>query len=199
MRIRIHNTDYDWLWLWLWLWLGVGIGAGAGICLELEQKPGPEISKMGGSGNPGRQCCGSVSFWYRSGSRIWKNLLRIRIRIQGELWYGSGSRKKRYGSGSSKKGLSTRKIFKKCMKNAHNLCFVGVYYFTITCLQLIIQISVKKLKLFYVFNGFSWIRIRIIWYGSRSGFRIQPFFDTDPDPGKWYGFHGSGSATLVLT
>ena len=80
------------------------------------------------------------------------------------------------------------------MKNAHNPCFVGVYYFTITCLQLIIQISVKKLKLFYVFNGFSWIRIRIIWYGS--GFRIQPFFDTDPDPGNWYGFHGSGSATL---
>ena len=81
------------------------------------------------------------------------------------------------------------------MKNAHNPCFVGVYYFTITCLQLIIQISVKKLKLFYVFNGFSWIRIRIIWYGS--GFRIQPFFYTDPDPGKWYGFHGYGSATLL--
>ena len=60
------------------------------------------------------------------------------------------------------------------MKNANNLCFVGVYYFTITCLQLIIQItdiSVKKLKLFYVFNGFGWIR-------------IQPFFYTDPDPGK---------------
>ena len=42
----------------------------------------------------------------------------------------------------------------KSMKNAHNLCFVGVFYFTITCLQLIIQISVNK-KLFYVFNGFS--------------------------------------------
>ena len=26
----------------------MGVGAGAGICLELE----PEISKMGGSGNP---------------------------------------------------------------------------------------------------------------------------------------------------
>ena len=30
--------------------LGLGVGAGAGICLELEPKP--EISKMGGSGNP---------------------------------------------------------------------------------------------------------------------------------------------------
>ena len=49
-------------------------------------------------------------------------------------------------------------------------------------------------KLFYVISGFSGIRIHIIWYGS--GCRIQPFFDTDPDPGKWYGFHGSGSATL---
>ena len=54
------------------------------------------------------------------------------------------------------------------MKNAHNLSFVGEYYFTITCLQLIIQINVNKLKLFYVFNGFSWIRIRIFWYGSGS-------------------------------
>ena len=45
------------------------------------------------------QCGGSVSFWYGSGSRIWKNVLRIRI--QGELWNGSGN-----------KGLSTRKIFK---------------------------------------------------------------------------------------
>ena len=32
-----------------------------------------------------------------------------------------------------------------------------------------------------------------------SGFRIQPFFYTDPDPGKLYGFHGSGSATLPVT
>ena len=120
-----------------------------------------------------------ILFWYWSGSRMCKNLLRIRI--QGEFWYGfgSGSRQKRYGSGSSKKGLSTRKIFKKWWKT----------------LILIIQISVKKLKLFYVFNGFSWIRIRIIWYVS--GFRIQPFFNPDPDPGKWYGFHGSGSATLI--
>ena len=29
--------------------VGVGAGAGAGFCLDLE----PEISKMGGSGNPG--------------------------------------------------------------------------------------------------------------------------------------------------
>ena len=29
----------------------VGVGAGTGICLEL--KPEPEISKMGGYGNPG--------------------------------------------------------------------------------------------------------------------------------------------------
>ena len=63
------------------------------------------------------------------------------------------------------------RIQQKGPKYQENLFFVGVYYFTITCLQLIIQISVKKLKLFYVFNGFSWIR-------------IQPFFDTDPDPGK---------------
>ena len=34
------------------VWLGVGVGdrTGAGICLQLE--PEPEISKMGGSGNP---------------------------------------------------------------------------------------------------------------------------------------------------
>ena len=32
--------------------VGVGLGVGAGICLELE--PGPKISKMGGSGNPGK-------------------------------------------------------------------------------------------------------------------------------------------------
>ena len=98
------------------------------------------------------------------GSRMWKNSLQIRFRIQDELWYGSWSRsrQKRYrywsGSGSSKKGLSNRKIFKKCMKNAHNLpvCFVGVYryYFTITCLQLIIQISVQKLKL-----CFQWVLV----------------------------------------
>ena len=31
----------------------------------------------------------------------------------------------------------------------------------------------------------------------RSGFGIQPFFYTDPDPEKGYGFHGSGSATLL--
>ena len=31
-----------------------------------------------------------------------------------------------------------------------------------------------------------------------SGFRIQPIFETDPDPGKLYGFHGSGSATLLM-
>ena len=30
--------------------VGAGAGAGAGICLKLEPKP--EISKMGGSGNP---------------------------------------------------------------------------------------------------------------------------------------------------
>ena len=47
---------------------------------------------------------------------------------------------------------------------------------------------------FSVFNGFLWIRIRIIWYGSGS----SPTFDTDPDPGKLYGFYGSGSATLAL-
>ena len=39
----------------------------------------------------------------------------------------------------------------------------------------------------------------MVLVGSGSGFRIQPFFDTDPDPGKWYGFHGSGFATLVAT
>ena len=32
--------------------VGVGLGVRAGICLELE--PGPKISKMGGSGNPGK-------------------------------------------------------------------------------------------------------------------------------------------------
>ena len=58
-----------------------------------------------------------------------KNLLWIRIRIQGELWNGSGSRQKRYGSGSSK-----QEDLEKVMKNAHNPCFVGVYYLTITCL-----------------------------------------------------------------
>ena len=121
---------------------------------------------------------------------MWKNSLLIQIMIRSELWYGSGSRIKRYrsGSGYSKKGLSTRKIFKKGMKNTHNLCFVGEYYSTITCLQLIIQISIKKLKLFYVFNGFRWIRIRNIWYGSGSGFRIQPFF--------LYG-SGSGSREMI--
>ena len=31
---------------------GVGVGAEAGICLELELEPKPEISKIGGSGNP---------------------------------------------------------------------------------------------------------------------------------------------------
>ena len=36
--------------------------------------------------------------------------------------------------------------------------------------------------LFYVFNGFSWIRIRIILYGSR--FRIQPFL-------IWIRIHGN--------
>ena len=74
------------------------------------------------------QWCGSVSYWYGFGwgSRMWKNSLRIRIRIQGELWYRSGSRKKRNGSGSSKKELCTRKIFKKCIKKGHNLCFVGI-------------------------------------------------------------------------
>ena len=35
-------------------------------------------------------CDGSVSFWYGSGPRMWRNSLRIRI--QEELWYGSGSR-----------------------------------------------------------------------------------------------------------
>ena len=32
--------------------LSILVGAGAGICLELE--PETEISKMGGSGNPGK-------------------------------------------------------------------------------------------------------------------------------------------------
>ena len=37
------------------------------------------------------------------------------------------------------------------------------------------------------------LRIRIILIRIR----IQPFFYTDPDPGKWYGFHGSGSGSLA--
>ena len=45
-------------------------------------------------------------------------------------------------------------------------------------------------------NAHSWIRIRISGYGS--GFWIQPIFDTDPDPGKLYGFLGSGSASAKL-
>ena len=60
------------------------------------------------------QCCGS-------GSRSWKNLLRIRI--QTELWYGSGSRQKRYGSG--KKVFSTRKFLER-LKNAYFPCFVFI-------------------------------------------------------------------------
>ena len=69
------------------------------------------------------------------------------------------------------------------MKNAHNLCFVGVYYFTITCLQLIIQISVKKIKLFYVFNGLvgsgsSHFLIRIRIQGNDTD-------SMDPDPQHW--------------
>ena len=47
----------------------------------------------------------------------------------------------------------------------------------------------KKISLLPVsaFNGFCWIRIRIIWYGS--GFRIQPSF--------WYG-SGSREITRIL-
>ena len=45
----------------------------------------------------------------------------------------------------------------------------------------------KQLKLFSVLNGFS-----LIW--------IQPFFlNTYLDTGKLYAFHGSGSATLLVT
>ena len=128
------------------------------------------------------QWCRSVSYWYGFGwgSRMWKNSLRIRIRIQGELWYRSGSRKQN-GSGSSKKGLCTRKIFKKCIKKV--ITFVlWVYYFTIPCLQQIIQISYTK-KVIYVFNGFSWIRIRIIW--------------TDPESGSSHFLYGSGSREMI--
>ena len=35
--------------------VGVGVGTGAEICLELEPEPG--VSKMGGSGNPGKKQC----------------------------------------------------------------------------------------------------------------------------------------------
>ena len=67
------------------------------------------------------------------------------------------------------------------------------------CILLINHLSInnhlnqgKKVKFILCF---SWIQIRIICYGSE--FRIQPFFDTDPYPGKLYRFHESGSATLV--
>ena len=72
----------------------------------------------------GTQCGESVpvSFWYGSGSRMWKNSFRI----QGELWYGSGSRQKQYGSRSSKIGPSNRKIFKKWWKT-HITHFLWVY------------------------------------------------------------------------
>ena len=46
--------------------------------------------------------------------------------------------------------------------------------------------------------GRTLIRIRIQAKRYGSGFQIQPIFYTDSDPGKWYGFYGSGSATLVL-
>ena len=83
-----------------------------------------------------RQCCGSVSFWYRSGFRMWKNLLRIRI--QDKLWYGSasGSRLKWYGSGSRKKRNKYQDIL-ICDKNAQISCFVCVNYLTITFLLII--------------------------------------------------------------
>ena len=58
----------------------------------------------------------------------------------------------------------------------------------------------KKLKLFSVFNGFSWIQIRIIWnrFGSGLWIRIQVFLiqiriqendtgSTDPDLPHWCG------------
>ena len=81
------------------------------------------------------------------------------------------------------------------MKNAHNPCFVGEYYFTITCLQIIIYINVQNVKLFYVVNGFTWIRIHhligiqipdpaIFFYGSGSGEMI-PTDSTDPNPRHW--------------
>ena len=37
----------------------------------------------------------------------------------------------------------------------------------------------------------------MFFVGSGYGFWIHPIFYTEPDPGKLYGFHGSGSATLT--
>ena len=73
------------------------------------------------------------------------------------------------------------------MKNAHNRCFVGVYFFTFTCLQLIIQISVKKL---YVFNGFSWIRIQPFFIQIRIWIQENDTDSTDPDPPHCYWYTG---------
>ena len=126
-----------------------------------------------------------------SGSRIWKNSLRIRIRIQIKLWNGSWSDpepgKNDTYPDPGKKGFSTmQENLKKIVKNVNFYCLVCLYilltyHFSINN-QLIIEIMSKQssyLRLFSVCNVFCWIR------------RYIPTFDTDPDLQNWCNLHSS--------
>ena len=46
-----------------------------------------------------------------------------------------------------------------------------------------------------LFDPYNLIRIWVVIPDPNSG--SSPTFDTDLDPGKWQGFYGSGSATLL--
>ena len=126
----------------------------------------------------------------------WKSFLHIRPDIRcippvivADTDPDPGSKKFRYGSGSSPKDdtdpgktirIQAQKIqyqenLKNLLKYAHVSCFVCLFI-----LQYLTK--VKNSYLFSVFHGFCWIRIRIICY--ESGFRIQLNFDTDPDSGS---------------
>ena len=125
--------------------------------------------------NNSNQCGGSVKFWY--GSRMWKNSFRIQYRTSFVTNLDPGK----------KEGVPRKSL--KCDKTL--ISHVLLMYIFNNHFSINIHLNQgKKLKFFFVFNGFCWIRI--IWYG----FRIQPIFDTDPDARKWYGF--SGSATLTI-
>ena len=92
-------------------------------------------------------------------------IIFIRIRIQNV--------KKFVTDPDPGKRIKYKENLKNVIKNVHIPCFmcVPVFYLTITVLYIpvIIWIRLKILnivKLFSVFNGICWIRIRIIWFGS---------------------------------
>ncbi len=133
-----------------------------------------------------RQCCGSRTFWYGSGSGSCFS-----------LWYGSGSEScfpTLYGSGSD---CLTRipdpdpYCFKEVMYlTVQTVLFIHLYFIFLvsrsnrTHTEGILCSILPSSKFFWAHESSLWIRIRIL--GTRG---------TDPDPGKCYGSR-SGSATL---